>query len=208
MARELLSSEERQRIADAVAAAEARTAGEIVPVVVRTSDTYPGARWRLAVVFALGLATVLAAIVPESDPLFWLALAAVLLLPGHWLAARPFLLRLFLRRDEVAEETRQRARELFVEQGVHNTTGRNGVLLFVSLLERRIEVLADTGIHAVAPEGFWDEVVVGLGKAIRQGSVADGLVQSIERCGALMAEHFPGDGRPSNELANEVVVPD
>ena len=205
--RPLFTAAERDRIEAAVGAAEQATRGQIVPMVVRASDTYPGARWRLAVALALLSTTVGLLALPAIDPLYFMAALVPLLGAGHLLATLPPLLRLALSRAEVDEEVRQRAHQAFLELGLHGTRERTGVLLFVSLLEHRIEVIADTGITDAAPDDLWTEVVARLAERIRQGALADGLVEAIERCGAVLAEHFPRTGGPEpDQLPDRLVT--
>ncbi|MCZ7584684.1 MAG: hypothetical protein M5R36_15850, partial [Deltaproteobacteria bacterium] len=74
----------------------------------------------------------------------------------------------------------------------------------VSLFERRVEVLADEGINAKVEPGTWDEVVRLILDVIRRGSLADGLVAGIERCGDILAAHVPIRAGDTNELSNTV----
>jgi putative membrane protein len=206
--RSLLTEEEKNRITEAVVSAEKNTSGEIVPVVVRASDHYAGARWRIAVAFMLLGAAALAMLVPELGPLDLLMAAVPLLGVGHLVALLRPLLRLAIGRAEVEREVRQHARESFVDLNVHSTRDRTGVLILVSLLEHRIEVLADTGIHTVAPAGFWDHVVADLSKRIRAGDLAGGLADAVREVGSLLTEKFPARADDINELPDRVLVRD
>jgi putative membrane protein len=206
MTRALLTAVERERIEQAVRAAEAKTVGEIVPMVVGASDDYPGARWRLATAFAFAVMAGLLLAWPSVDGLWLVAGWAPGLLLGHLLASRPALLRRALWRGKVDEEVRQRAIEAFVAHNLHATRYRTGVLLFVSLLERRIEVIGDVGINAKAPEGFWKGLVDALALRVRAGELAEGLVEAVGRCGELLELHFPRRQDDQNELDDHVVV--
>ncbi|MEZ4273241.1 MAG: hypothetical protein R3C68_17935 [Myxococcota bacterium] len=86
MVQPIFNTEEKILLTQAIAAAETNTRAEIVPVVVRTSDTYPGARWRLAVVVMLISTAALAWLLPNITPELLLALLLPLLLLGHLLA--------------------------------------------------------------------------------------------------------------------------
>ncbi len=206
MAKPILTQEQRERINAAITEAEQSTRGEIIPVVVGASDDYPGARWRLAVAFAFVVTAAALFLWPAVDTLYLWAGLLPLLAVGHVLAAYKPLLRLALSGREVREEVRQLALEHFFELGLHTTRERTGVLVFVSLLERRIEILADTGIDAEASKDFWNDIVDDLVKQIRAGNVTDGLVEALQACGALLAEHFPARDDDTNELPDEVVV--
>jgi putative membrane protein len=202
---DLLTEAERARIDAAVEEAERETSGEIVPVVVRASDDYPGARWRLAVVFTFLVAGVGLAAGVE---LLWLLVAQLpALLLGHALAALPPILRLALSAREVEEEVRQRALQAFMELGLQNTRDRTGVLVFVSLLEHRIEVVADRGIDEHAPKEFWVGVVARLGVRLKHGELTEGVTEAVQSCGRLLAAHFPRRAGDTDELPSRVVTP-
>jgi putative membrane protein len=204
----VLSEQEKARITESVIEAEKGTTGEIVPLVVRASDHYPGARWRVAVAFMLLAAGAIAMLRPELAAIDLLMTSVPLLGIGHLLALWPPLLRLALNKTEVVREVRQQARESFVDLNVHATRDRTGVLILVSLLEHRIEILADTAIHAVAPDGYWDQVVAELSARIRDRDLAGGLAAAVERVGGLLAEEFPAREGEHNELPDQVLVRD
>jgi putative membrane protein len=204
----MLSDAEKNRITEAVIEAEKCTTGEIVPLVVRASDHYPGARWRIAVVFMLLAMGGLAMAVPQLAAVDLLLAGVPALGLGHLLALWPPLLRLALGKTEVDAEVRQQAHESFVDLNVHATRDRTGVLILVSMLEHRIEVLADTGIHGVAPAGYWDAVVAELAARIKQGDLAGGLAEAVRHVGELLAEKFPAKEGDINELPDTVLVRD
>src|SRR5690606_1021582 len=153
----LFTEADRQRIQEAVAAAEQRTAGEIVPYVVDRSDRYEVAMWRGAALAGL-VATAVVLVVLQlyrGWGLAWLhdawgALLVVLLasVAGGLLAMSVPALRRRLAGEEVmARHVHQRALQAFVEEEVFNTRDRTGILLFLSLFEHRIEVMGDAGIN-------------------------------------------------------------
>jgi len=206
MAKTLLNADERKRIEEAVFAAEAKTSGEIVPMVVAASDDYPGARWRLATAFAFTAQLIALLLWPELDAWWVAAVFAPGLLVGHALAARPILLRLALSQAKVDEEVQQRAFEAFLQNNLHATRDRTGVLVFVSALERRIQIISDIGIDKATPAGFWQQAVDQLAVRVKAGDLAAGLIETVETCGELLAENFPHQSDDENELPNEVIV--
>jgi putative membrane protein len=96
------------------------------------------------------------------------------------------------------------AREQFFLRGLHETADRHGVLLFVSVAERYVEIVADRGIHGKVPAGAWDAIVAEFTGMVRAGRVADGFIAAIERCGDLLATHFPRRREDRDELANRL----
>ncbi len=196
MKKPILTPEEQERIRQAVKEAEQRTSGEIVPYIVYQSDAYEVAHWRGA---TLGI--LLGMLIASGVFLFYhgwgltwlhspwglmsfllalglLGMGAALLFPG--------VKRLLAGEDNLMEQVHRRAMMAFVEEEVFNTRDRTGILIFVSLLERWVEVIGDAGINArVTPED-WVEIVDHIRKGIRQGRLADALVEGIEMAGRLL----------------------
>ncbi len=94
-------------------------------------------------------------------------------------------------------------RRTFERLGVANTRHRNGVLLFVVPARRRLEILADEGIHAKVAPGFWDTILTTVVERFRLHDYTAGLVRAIEAIGAELATHFPRDAADRNELPDE-----
>ena len=86
--------------------------------------------------------------------------------------------------------------------GLVETRERTGILIFVSLLEHRVVVLADRGIHARVAEGTWDGVVARIVTGIRAGRAEEGLADGIRACGEILAGRLPGRPDDRNELPN------
>lgn len=213
----LFSESERQRIQEAVAAAEGRTAGEIVPYVVDRSDRYDVATWRGAAFGALlALAAgLLLSNVYDGWGLAWLyahwgatLLATLGGTAGALLGAyAPPLTRLLAGADRLDQSVHRRALQAFVDEEVFTTRDRTGILLFVSLQEHRIEVVGDAGINWKVGPDDWADVVEAIRGGIRSGHLADGLIEAIGLCGKLLerqgVEIRPDD---TNELPDGVRV--
>ena len=214
----LFTDAERETIRVAVADAERRTAGEIVPYVVRQSGSYDVAAWRAASAGALltALAFLAAAWLYDGWGLGWLysswALALAVTLGGAVGALLTLAdpVRRALAGAAMLDETvHRRAAVAFVEEEVFDTRDRTGILLFVSLFEHRIEVVGDAGINAKVEPAEWAEVVGLIRDGIRGQSLAAGLAAAVERCGDLLhrrgVEVRPDD---TDELADDVRVRD
>jgi putative membrane protein len=200
----LFSSDDKSRIAAAVTGAESRTEGELVVVVAKRSDDYAQRRALFAVAFMVlsGYALLLAW--PELPARILLLLSGVAALAGYALTASPPLLRLVVPRSVRAFRVDARAKRLFVEEGVMETRERSGVLLYLSEIEHRVEILADAGIHARVEEGFWEHEVAAIVDAIRRRDATEGLLASIERIGARLAEAFPRTTPRENQLDDAI----
>ena len=180
----------------AVREAEARTSGEIVPYVVERSDEYSSAAWKGAALGAL-LAPLVALVVHQWSSIWGIPLAWWMALPAPVGGALGYLLTEWLppvRRWMVGEHVierraRLRAAAAFLEQEVFRTRERTGILLFLSLFERRVVLLADSGIHQKVEEGEWEGITRRLAEGIRNGRSGPALVEAIRACGELLERH-------------------
>ena len=205
-AEDFFNSEEQQRIKEAVNMAEAVTSGEIVPMVVDASYEYPRAELVGAGTLALGLG-LLGSWWFGGNSIWWflpIYLVAFILIYAS-IKTCPYLKRKLIHPNELAEETREKALVSFMEQGLHETRDKTGILILISLFEHRVVVLADSGINAVVPEHTWDEIVAMILGGIKQGQACDALCQAISRCGELLSESFPRKEDDTDELPNLIL---
>jgi putative membrane protein len=198
----LLTQDQIRSLTDAVSAAERGTSGEIVPVVLHASDRYPGARWRCAIAFSGLCAFTLVLAMPLLHPIWYLWIQVPALAIGYALGSISWVQRKFLATVEMDEETHQRALEAFHLHGLHATRDRTGVLILVSMLERRVQILADSGINAKVAPSAWSGIVDRLTARIRGGELCEGLTHAIAECGELLAREFPSAPGDRNELPN------
>jgi len=104
------------------------------------------------------------------------------------------------------KNVRAHAVESFAKYGLHNTIEQTGVLIFLSVEEKRIEILADKGINEKVEQFTWDNMLNGLIIKIRQDGTCKGLCDVVAEVGKYLTAHFPIQPGDDNELANEVVV--
>jgi putative membrane protein len=206
------SEADREAIRATVREAESRTSGEIVPFVVDRSDEYASAAWKGAALGALLAPLVALAIYRWTHvwgiPLaYWIALPALIGGAAAYLVAA-FLppLRRWLAGEHVLEaQVRRRAAAAFLDQEVFHTENRTGILLFVSLFERRVVLLADSGIHQKVEEGQWESITRRLAAEIRHGRPGPALVEAIRACGDVLARHHVEiQANDRDELSNEL----
>lgn len=219
-----LTDAERQRVSDAVAAAEARSAGEIVTIIAERSDGYSDIA--LAWSALVGMLALLALTVApdfylaayerlsggwmhEWTPraLFGVALVVFGLKFGAtWLLQLWTPFRLFLVPGPVKHErVRGRAVTCFKVGAERRTHGRTGVLIYLSMQEHRAEIVADEAIASKVSPEVWGDAMVALIGHIRNGDVAQGMCAAVEKVGAVLAQHFPRAVDDHNELPDRVI---
>lgn len=206
----LLSSADRDRIAAKIAEVELATAGELVVHVTQRSSGYGFVRALYAASGAYVVAQVAVLTEPFAGSDFYFAdwaLPSLPVLAGVlWLLLGvPALLRRVLPSSVVDLAVLRRAETAFLENRVHRTVAASGVLILVSELEHRVQILADEGIHQrVGVEG-WTKHVAQIVEQIRVGRTVEGLLTAIDAIGRELAEAFPPSPEDENELPNAVV---
>ena len=193
-------------IKEAVGKAESHTSGEILPVILKQSDFYPAAHFRLALVMGVLFSLVFYNTYDFNDPitLIWVQFPGMIL--GYALAFFPFFKKLFTTNAEMNEEVHQRAIEVYFENKVSMTRDRTGIMIFVSLLEHKVEVLADCGINQKVEKNYWNDLVKNLVSEIASGKKVEGMISAIESCGNSLKGSFPIKADDTNEVANHLIT--
>lgn len=202
-----LTASDKQRIERAVEAAEERTAAEFVTVIARSSGDYlylPTLAAAAATLLASGLALV--APWPSTFTLRQFYLGQVLGFVAIYGLCRWWPIRRRLAPRHIQrEQARRRAHELFLDLSLAATRDRTGVLFFVSVAERYVEVIADRGVSRVVDDAVWANIVTDFTAAVRQGRITEGFLEAIEACGRVLGERLPRGPADVNELPNRLV---
>ncbi len=212
LAQQFVTETEQKTISAVVQQMEQQTSGEIVPMVVSASHSYPAAIICGATALALPLALLL---MPVVGGLFWLGsqnvwifIALFLALYGifYGLVHRfSWLKRLFLSRSQVEAEVQEAALASFFTERLYKTKDANGILIFISVLERKVWVLADAGITARIDPGQWQGVIDLITKGIKEKRQCEAICQAIVQIGELLKTHFPHQKDDIDELHNIIV---
>jgi putative membrane protein len=209
-----LSEADHDKVSEAIAAAEAKSNGEIVAVATPLSDAYHDValHWALVPLFA-----VLAWAAWRPTALEWW----YNFLMGGWqpeptlgqlltllmvFAALKFTIALLILKwlplrlaltPATTKHRRVRRRAV--------TVGRTGVLIYLSMGERRAEIVADEAILKVTDDSTWGEAMAVLLEHVREGRPGDGIVAAIEQVGVVLAEHFPRSDGDVNEIPDKLI---
>jgi len=212
LAKNFLTNDERTRVETAVKEAEKLTAGEIVVMIISASYQYPLAIVIGAAAFALPLALIFT---PLAGARLWiggqnmwlfLGFLTVFFILFHEIIKRiPWLKRFFISRKEIDDEVEEAAITNFFDQGLYRTRDQTGVLVLISVFERRVWVLADRGINAKVSESQWDDIVKMITDGIKQKRPADAICEAVEKIGELLKTHFPIKPDDTDELKNLII---
>jgi putative membrane protein len=200
-----ISTEDRDRIANAIRSAEARTSGEIVCVLARTSthaSALPAILAAAAALAAPWLLVALTAMTVQRILVIQIAVFLLLLL----LLSLPSLRVALMPRKMRRAIAHQKAMEQFISRGIAGNIDRAGILIFVSLAERYARIIADDEIAARVPQSAWQGAVDALIAHMRDGRIADGFIAAIDACGNELARHFPRAAGSQSRLPDRIYV--
>lgn len=216
----LISDAEIKEVSQAVAQAESKTSGEIVPIIVRRSSVIGQVQTNVALLVLLFLFSGIKFDKIVYDYFSWhdawwanyayyLILFIILIfsfLIGKLLSQIPWVQRNMIPKADLADQVDKRALVEFELADVKKTKAGTGVLIFISLMERRAVVLAGKGIADKLPKETWDKIIKLLIEKIHQGKTAQGLILAINQAGDLLSQHFPKQHNDENELPNHLIL--
>lgn len=210
-----------EQIKTAVADAEKTTTGEIALAAVYQSDSYAFVELFTAFCTAFVSFFILFLL---SDPIwklldrtFWypapsqftavigLAILCIVIIVYIFLNI-PAIDRFIIPRKLKERRVYARALQYFVESGIYKTADRTGILIFISVLERKIFVIADSGINEKVPQSRWDGICKIMADGLKTKQAAKAFITATEECGKILQEHFPNKTKNPNELANGLVI--
>ncbi|HYW17075.1 MAG TPA: hypothetical protein VE891_13105 [Allosphingosinicella sp.] len=218
------SEADHKLVTEAVAKAERSSDGEIVTIVAPRSDAYHDVGLHYAILAMLLVPTV-GAVLPQA----WIDWALALIF--GWNASLSFRLLMLLLvvgqavvflivrfafawtplrmaltpASTKTRRVRRQAVELFRAGTEKRTRGRTGILLYVSLLEHRAEIVADQAIHSKVEPEIWGEAMAALVDGVKSGRPGEGMALAVGQIGEVLAEHLPPTLDNPNELPDRLI---
>jgi putative membrane protein len=199
--------EETEKVEEAIREVERASMGEVVAMIVKSSDHYPEAAVRGGVFLSSLVSLTAAKLFLASSLWYFILLQFLLFFPFRLLIAySPFLKSLFLGHRTKGERVQQRALQAFYEKELYKTRGKTGVLFFLSLYERKVWVLADKGIYDKIQQETVESFAKEVSRGMKEGRGCEALCKAIRDAGHLLAKHFPCEPGDVNELPNKVIT--
>jgi putative membrane protein len=202
-----LTEEEKERLKATTREVESRTIGEIVIMVVDKSNRYLEAEVLGGVLLGSLLSLILTLLVFHSSLWSYIPLSFIFFFPCRVLFEKIDPLKRLLigiRRRE--EAVRFRAERGFFEKGLYKTKKKTGVLFFLSLLERKVWVLADQGIYEKMDQETLNRFALDVSKGVKEGHACEALSKAVHEIGNLLAQHFPITSDDTDELPNAILT--
>lgn len=216
----MITEQNMTKISDAIGKAEQKTTGEIVCVLTKQSDDYRYIPILWAAIAALAVPLLFliydwafvevgsyAVEMPDPYIVYFAQLCVFLI--GYFAFQWRVLKFALLPKTVTQKRAKRLAAEQFVMQKIHLTDERTGVLLFISVGEKYVEIIADHGIAQKLDEDVWQGILDALIVEIKADNMNIGIVNAVEQVGALLQTHFPVDSAVNlNELPNHLIILD
>lgn len=200
-----VSEQDRERISEAIHAAERKTSGEIVCVLAHSSSDVTALPIFIASLIALALPWLLVEFTAMPvhrilvlQTFVFFALAILLCLPRVRVALVPRAAR--------RAAAHRAAVEQFTIRGIARKKDRTGILIFVSLAEHYARIIADEGIAGRVKQSEWQAAVDALVAHIKNGRIVDGFISAIEACEKVLTTHFPHTETSRDELPDRIYL--
>lgn len=206
-----VNAEEIQKIGELVQEVEKKTKAEIVPMIVLRSSTVGHVPLMLTLILLLIFLPLEFHFLNWASTFefnLWLSSAAIVAFVfSLWLSRSLVMQRWMTPNADEAFHVWQRAELEFHRQKMNQTQSRAGILLFVSIMERKAVLLTDEAVHKLLPNEIWSPLLKEFSTLLRQGKWMEGFSKALQRCGELLTEKFPSEGEaPRNELANSLRI--
>lgn len=212
LVKNFITDSEKEKIIESVRNVEKKTSGEIVPMIVSTSYSYPMSDIIGGLTISLPLSIVAAYFIGPLMSLgtqnLWvfLGIESVLFLFFYVIVKNIlWLKRFFISNNEINEEVNEAAVTAFFTNGLYKTRDETGVLIFISVFERKVWVLADRGINEKVDSSQWEEIVNMIIAGIKQKKQCESICSAIERVGEILESHFPCKKDDTDELDNLII---
>jgi putative membrane protein len=205
MAKPFLTGESKAAFSAAVRTVEDASSAELVVAVRQRSGSYLHVDLGVGILAGLAALAVLLYSSWSFDLNWFLADTIVAgVLAGLFFSRSPLLIRTFTRRAARRSRVETMARSVFVERRVHSTSGRTGILLYLSLLEREAVLVVDLAVEAVAATDAWRAVAGEIEEAMRRGASGPEVAAKVSGLAAVLGPVLERSENDVDELPNEV----
>jgi putative membrane protein len=202
-----LSETERRLVEERIARAEERTSGEIVVMVAPSSYHYPYAGLLGSTLLSLLGGISVSLLLGRESMWFFLSAFTLLFMLLNELSRRFLQLRRpFISRKDMREEVEEAAIRAFYTSGINRTAGHTGILVYLSLFEHKVRVVADKAINEKVEQAKWQEIVDIITGGFHDKAPGKALSSAIDRCGDILATHFPREEGDINELSDTILI--
>ena len=202
-----LTEKELRLVEERIREAEKTTSGEIVVKIVSSSDSYAAAGLLGSSMIALPGAILIMIAFQSRDMWMFLGIFAALFIVLNELFTRvPVLKRPFVSASDKQQEVEEAALGAFFRRGINDTIDHTGILLYISLFEHKVRVIADKGISEKVDQLVWQEIVDTIISGIHEKRQGTAVAAAVDRCGQILERYFPVKPGDRNELSDSIIM--
>jgi putative membrane protein len=209
MSKLIVDKELKIKIEKAITKAESNTDCEIVPMIIESSNHYLIAHLILGLLGA-SIAFMILFFSPYNflGPINYLIFQAIGFFLGFILGQLDFVKKLVIPKKEIHYEVHLRACEAFLHHNLHLTKNHNGVLIFISRFERKINIICDRAVNLKIEQKEWDKIISDFKGKKSDHDILITLISTIEKVGDILATHFPTveNSKHENQLKDELIL--
>ena len=200
-----ISNETKQKIEEAVFAVEKKTSSELVAVVTQKSGDYLYITMLITSVIALLVPFGLLFFAPDMEAKSVYEIQLLSFMMVLLLLNMPRVLHVLLPKTLLVKAAKLKAYETFKILGLQKTSNYQAVMIFVSLYEKYVEIIADSAVSAKIDNALWQSTVDAFLEKVKNDQFEEGYVEAIHKIGAILAEHFPIESNDKNELPDGLI---
>lgn len=207
-----LSEADKLKLEESIRQVEMRSSAELVVIIAKSSTRSRHIPYMVLVTLLLLGGHI--SVVERLEhlwlpPISWIYINVALAFILAWVSRRwSFLLRLLSHSDDMNDEVESRAQLEFYQSAIKKTAQQTGVLIFLSLAERRAVVLADEKINSKVDPQTWNKVLEMLVLGMKQKQMVVGMEKAIHEAGQFLAQHFPIQPGDRDEIPNNLIFKD
>ncbi|MBN2403569.1 MAG: TPM domain-containing protein [Spirochaetes bacterium] len=206
LAEKFLSESDKKKIQNAVKEIEKITSGEIVPMVVSSSYSYPVSNYIGGFIFAFIIALLCVFILEDENLWLFLSIFMPAFIVMYVLIKYSMTVKkLFISDKEINEEVEEAAITQFFKHQLYKTKDQTGILLYISVFEKKVWILADHGINSKVEPNAWEKIVDLIVKGIKTKRQGEAIPEAIRKIGEMLCEHFPCKDDDTDELKNLII---
>ena len=200
-----ISTETKQKIKDTIAGMEKKTSSELVAVVTQKSGDYLYITLLITSLISLLVPFSLLFFAPEMETksIYEMQLFSFMILLV--LLKMPSVLYVLLPKTVLVKAAKLKAYETFRILGLQKTSNYQAVMIFVSLYEKYVEIIADSAVSAKIDNALWQNTIDTFLENVKNNQFEEGYVQAINEIGTILAEHFPIEKNDKNELPDKLI---
>jgi len=200
-----ISNETKQKIEEAVFAVEKKTSSELVAVVTQKSGDYLYITMLITSVIALLVPFGLLFFAPDMEAKSVYEIQLLSFMMVLLLLNMPRVLHVLLPKTLLVKAAKLKAYETFKILGLQKTSNYQAVMIFVSLYEKYVEIIADSAVSAKIDNALWQSTVDAFLEKVKNDQFEEGYVEAIHKIGAILAEYFPIESNDKNELPDGLI---